>query len=113
MKAGRRSGGTPLLAVVDRLVALFVLELFMDVWRQRRLAEAVEDFLEDALIAELDDAAAKVRMLRDRAREFVAEVDDVADLRLLARLDERLPVVGVEAAQQEDLDFATGLVAMA
>ena len=104
---------SPLAAVVDRLVALLVLELFVDVRRQRRLAEAVEDLLEDAVVVELDNAAAEVRVLRHRTRELIAEADDIARLGLLARLDERLPMVRVEAAQKEDLDLAARLVAVA
>ena len=85
----------------------------MDVRRQRRLAEAVEDLLEDAIVVEFDDAAAEVRVLCHRARKLITEADDIARLGLLARLDERLPVIRVEAAQQEDLDLAARLVAVA
>ena len=113
VQAGGRGGGGALLAVVDGLVALLVLEFLVDVGRQRRLAEAVEDLLEDTVIVELDDAAAKVGVLGDGARELRAEADDVARLGFLAGLDERLPVIGVEAAQEEDFDFAARLVAVA
>ena len=113
MQAGGRGGGGALLAVVDGLVALLVLEFLVDVGRQRRLAEAVENLLEDAVIVELDDAAAEVCVFGDGARELRAEADDVAGLGFLAGLDERLPVVSVEAAQEEDFDFAARLVAVA
>ena len=112
VQAGGRGGGGALLAVVDGLIALLVLEFLVDVGRQRRLAEAVEDLLEDAVVVELDDAAAEVGVLGHRARELIAEADDIAGLGLLAGLDERLPMVRVEAAQEEDLDLAARLVAV-
>ena len=113
VQAGGRGGGGALFAVVDGLVALLVLEFLVDVGRQRRLAEAVEDLLEDAVVVELDDAAAEVGVFGDGARELRAEADDVAGLGFLAGLDERLPVIGIEAAQEEDFDFAARLVAVA
>ena len=113
MQAGRRRGGGTFLTVVYCLIALLVLELLVDVRRQRRLAEPVENLLEDAVKLEFDDAPAEIRVLRHRARKLVAEADDVAGLGLLAGLDERFPMRGVEPAQQEDLDLAARLVTMA
>ena len=84
----------------------------MDVRWQRRFAEAVEDFLEDALILELHNATAKIRMVGDHAAQFVAEVDFVARLGLLARLNQSFPAVGINAAQQENFHLAARLVTM-
>ena len=100
LRGCRRSGSAPYPRVSRGCTA------------QRRLAKTVKDFLENAIELELHDTAAKIRMLRYRTGQFIAETDDIARLGLLARLDERFPMSRIEPAQQEYFDLAARLVAM-
>ena len=51
-------------------------------------------------------------MVGDHAAQFIAEVDFIARLSLLARLDQRFPMGCIKTAQQEDFHLAAGLVTM-
>ena len=52
-------------------------------------------------------------MLGHDTGELITEIDDIADLRLLPRFDQRFPVIGIQTAQEEDLHLAARLIAMA
>ena len=41
---------------INRLIAVLVLQTVCDVWRQRHLAELIENLLEDPVILKLDQA---------------------------------------------------------
>ena len=101
----RRRSRRTFLAAVDRLVALLVLQSLMDVRRQRRFSQAVENLLEYAFIAELHDAPAEIRMRHDLSAKFVGKADNLSHLRLLAGAHQGLPRIPVEAAQQKHLDM--------
>ena len=109
----RRCGGRAFLPIIYRLVSLFVLQFFVDVRRQGGLTETIEDFLKNTFIMEFHHTTTEVCMFRYNAGKFITEIDDIADLRFFAGFYECLPMVGIQAAQQENFHLATCLIAMA
>ena len=94
MKAGGRCRGRAQLVAVDRLVPFLVFEFFLDVRRQRHLADLFEDGIEVAVIRELHDSSTVVRDVGHSAFETsIAKGKDRARFGTLARLAEALPEV--------------------
>ena len=107
---GRRRGGAQLVAV-DGLVPLLVLEFFVDVRRQRHLADLLENGVEVAVIGKPHDSAAVVRDVGHGACEpSIAKGKDGARFRPLARLAEALPEVQFSLLQQQELDDRSRLL---
>ena len=80
-----------------------------DVGRQGHLAQAVQNLLEYPIVGETDLAVTLVHDVDDFAGQEAAAKDNaLADPRLFARLDERLPDVAGLAAQKQHLHGAAG-----
>ena len=67
MQTGSRRGGGASHSVVDGLISFGVVEFFMNVRRQGRFAESIENFFKHAVEIELDNPTAEVRPLDHRA----------------------------------------------
>ena len=72
MQARRRRGGAAQLAGVHGLVALPVLQLRLDIRRQRHTSQALQHFEEYAVVLELDNAVSTLRDLKDLGFELAA-----------------------------------------
>lgn len=114
VKAGGRGGGRAVVPGIDGLVAVFVPELVRDVGRQRHLPELIQNLLEDAFIAELDQTVPVLHDLQNLAgQEPVAEREDRAGTALFSRLHKGLPDVVLSALEKQDLDLPLGAFAHA
>ena len=109
MQAGCRRGGAAKLAGIDRLVALLILQLCLDVRRQRHFAQPLEHLQKDAVIVKLYDLVAVGDRIDDRGGELpVAKRERGAGLGLAARPGQALPLAVAKVAQQQHLDRAHG-----
>ena len=100
----RGCGGAALLPGVHRLVALTILQFFVDVGRQRHLAQLVQRSLHRALAGEVHDAPAVLLHLRDgRHKTSAAEEHLRARAQLLARAHDGLPLLRRKLLQKQDL----------
>ena len=97
VKARRGSGRRARLAAVDRLIALGVLELLVDIRGEGHIADAGEDVLKRALIEEADDALTRLGDGEDFEGELIGEVQLCAGAALAAGAHEDLPLVELKA----------------
>ena len=104
VQPGGGGGGGAVVAGVDGLVAVAVLQLFVDVGRQGHLAQLVQHRLQRALADKLDDAAARVgRLQHARHQLAAAEGHFRAGLEPPPRAHQRLPLLGAELLEQQHL----------
>ena len=104
----RRCGGA-LMARVHGLIPLAILELLVNIRRQRHFAQRVQRRLKRALAFKFHDSAAHVgRFQHAPAQTAVAEYDLRARLQLFAGLDQRLPPLRRKLFQQKHLARAAG-----
>ena len=90
---------------VNRLVAFGIIQLFLDIRRQRHGAELVEDFQENALIVETDQAVAvRLNSLDGCGQQAVTEGQLYAGAGLFARTRQALPQTVALVGQQQHLD---------
>ena len=109
VQAGCRRGGAAKLAGIDRLVALLILQLCLDVRRQRHFAQPLEHLQKDAVIVKLYDLVAVGDRIDDRGGELpVAKRERSAGLGLAARPGQALPLAVAKVAQQQHLDRTAG-----
>ena len=102
---GGRGGGAVRLAI-HRLIAVFVLQFFMDIRRERHGADAGENILEYAVEMKIDDALARLRPVPDSEGKLLGNDELGADFRLFARLYEHFPLGEVAPLQEQNLDLA-------
>ena len=99
---------------VNCVVAAAVLELMMDIGRERHLSEGIQDFLENTVKAEPDQSVALVHNICYLADQWTiircpvrtSEQDSRAHFTLLPGLYKTLPGVGGLSDKKKDLDFA-------
>ena len=108
MEPGGRSRRAAPFPVVHGLVPFLVLELFVDIRRQRCFSQPVQDFLKDPVIMEPGDPASEIRGFQDLAAQFIAELDLGSFLELLPGLHQDFPVRGVFTGQQEHFHMSPG-----
>ena len=109
VQAGRRRGGAAVYLGIDRLIAGLVLQLLVDVRRQRHLAQAVEHILKHALILKAHGAPAVLSHRQHLGPQLaLAEHEARAGLGLFAGLEDDLPVGEVQPAQQQELNRPAG-----
>ena len=98
---GRR-GGRAVLTRVHRLIPVLILELAVDIVRQRHFAYAVEYLLEYAVILELDCPRAVVALRRYYAFELGRKAQRRTDARALCGTAKRFPSVRRNALMQQE-----------
>ena len=109
VQTGRRCGCAAELTGIDRLVALLILKLRLDIRRQRHFAQPLEHLKENALIVKLHDLVAIGDRIDDRGSQFpVTERQRSAGLCLASRPGQALPFSVTEVAQQQHLDRSAG-----
>ena len=110
MQSGGRRGGGAWLLRVDRLIALAVLQLFLDIGRQRHFAEPVEHLHEDAVEEKTDEAVPVGELRHDLGGQLAAaEADSGARTQLFPGTHETFPIFFAALRQQKDLaDAAAG-----
>ena len=110
MQARRRRGGAAQLAGVHGLVALPVLQLRLDIRRQRHTSQALQHFEEYAVVLELDNAVSTLRDLKNFGFELAAAEDEArAGLGLASGAGHALPAPAAEVAQKQDFHRPAGL----
>ena len=81
MQPGGGRGGRTLLAGVHRLIALLILQLFMDIRGQRRLAQLIQHRLHGAFTFKFNDPPAVVGHIQDMPDQLIpAKIDRGAGL---------------------------------
>ena len=70
VQAGRRRGGAAELAGINRLIALLILQLRLDIRRQRHFSQPLEHLQKDAVIVKLHDLVAVGDRVDDRGGQF-------------------------------------------
>ena len=70
VQAGRRRGGAAELAGINRLIALLILQLRLDIRRQRHFSQPLEHLQKDAVIVKLHDLVAVGDRVDDRSGQF-------------------------------------------
>ena len=109
MQAGRRRGCAAELAGINRLIALLILQLRLDIRRQRHFAQPLKHLQEDAVIVKLHDLVAVGDCVDDRGGQLpVAKRERSAGLGLAARAGQALPLAVAEVAQQQHFDCTAG-----
>jgi len=112
VQAGGGGGGRAGFVREDGLIAVAVLDavVAMDVWRERHVADFVEDRVEVGRGHEAEGAFAELSGGENFGFEddifFVVEEETVAGLNLAAGADESGPVVRGKLLGQEDFDAA-------
>ena len=97
------------LLAVHRLIAVGILQLFVDIGRQGHGARAGKDVLERPLIGEADDALARLGDGDHFEGELVVDGELCPGAALPAGAHEHLPLVEVEALQKQHLGGAAVL----
>lgn len=69
VQAGRRRGAAE-LAGINRLIALLILQLRLDIRRQRHFSQPLEHLQKDAVIVKLHDLVAVGDRVDDRSGQF-------------------------------------------
>ena len=105
-------GGRAFGLGVDRLIAVLVGQLLVDIRGQRHLAQLVQQLFEHALIGEAHHAAAGfLHVFHDGAmQQPIAEAAHRTRLQPTARTHQRFPVRGVDAAKQQHLHGYAGVL---
>ena len=114
MKPRRRRRRRPLIFCVDRVVARFILQLVVDIGRQRHLTQGIQHLLEDALVGEPDKSVAFLQDIHDfpdEGRFFsrpvrAAEEDPAADAAFFTRLYQGFPGIRALTDEEQDLNLA-------
>ena len=97
----RRTGGFG----VNRLVALGVVQLFLDIRRQRHRTELIQNFQENALVMEADQAiAVRLNLFDRRGQQAVAKGQLHALACLAPRAGQAFPQAVALIGQQQHLD---------
>ena len=105
---GRRGGRTVDLGI-DGLIALAVLQLFLDIRRQRHFTEPFKNLEENTRIVELHKLVAVLFLSDDgRGQLAVAEGQLCAGVRLAARLGQAFPDAIALILEKQDLDGSAG-----
>ena len=108
MKSRRRRRRTALVRRIDRLVAVLIFQLMVDVGRQRHLSEFIQDFLKDALVGEAHKAIAVLGLSHNLADEFpLAEADLRSDGALSAGLHQGLPGSVLFSREEQNLHLGS------
>ena len=110
MQTGRRGGRASLLAGIDRLVAVVVLQLRRNVGRQGHQTHDVQDLINVLIfvmvVFKADEAIALLDHTDHLADENTAtEHHTHAHTGALTRLDQRLPGIQLVRAKQEQFDL--------
>ena len=114
VQAGGGRGGRAVHLGVDGLVALTILQLLLDVGRQRHLAQTIQHLQKDALVKEAHQTVAVWQLLRDfRFQLPIAEGDLRAGTQLLAGTNKALPHVISPVDEQQYLAGAAARYAVA
>ena len=109
MQAGGGGRGAADFPGIDGLVPLAVLQLLLDVGRQRHFTQPLQHLQEDALIIKADDAVAALRHALHGGLQFsIAEKDLRAGPGLPARAAEAFPAALPQVPQQHQLHAAAG-----
>ena len=109
VQSGRRCGGRAADLGVDRLIALAVGQLFLDIGRERHFPEALQNFKEDPLIVELHQLVSVVAFADDRrGQRAVAEGQFRPGVRLSAGLRQALPNAAALVLEQQHFHRAHG-----
>ena len=107
MQPSRRRGGRAVGSGIDGLIALGVLQLLMDIGRQRHLTEALENLQENALVVELYQLVAVVHLADHGCGQLVVTERQLGSgVRFSAGLCETFPDAVALVAQQQHLDRA-------
>ena len=100
----RRRGRAALDLGIDRLIALLIGKLLLDVGRQRHLAEALERFKEDALVIEPYHAVSVRQHIHDLRRQLTAaKLHFRALAQMLARTHDAFPGLLSAVDEQQHL----------
>src|SRR5574344_371475 len=114
MKPCSRCCGRTRILVIDRLVALRVIEFLVNIRRKRYSAGFVQNFLPDAVIVESDYAVAVVKDLLAFGLKYIFYENHFAAFSyFLAGARERLPMVVVDSLQEQKLYRTSGVSAAA
>ena len=109
MQPGGRCGGGSHLPGIDRLITLLVLQLRLDIGRQRHLAQTLQNLQENALVVELHHPVSVLPYLFHSGSQFpVAENNLIARLHFPPRLAQALPAFVSQVPQQQHLHRAAG-----
>ena len=109
VQARRRRSGAAELAGINRLIAFLVLQLRLDIRRQRHFAQPLEHLQKDAVIVKLHDLVAVGDRVDDRGGQLpVTKRERSAGLCLSARSGQALPLAVAKVAQQQHFDRTAG-----
>ena len=109
MQPGGGGSGAADFPGIDGLIPLAVLQLLLDIGRQRHFAQPLQHLQEDALIIKADDAVAALRHALHGSLQFpVAEKDLRAGLGLSSGAAETFPAALPQIPQQHQLHAAAG-----
>ena len=92
MQSGCRCCGRSIVLCIHRLITVFVLELVMDVRRQRHLSQFIQDFLKNPLILKTDQTVSFVNHIDHLTdQQPFAKTDSCTDTTFLPRFYQRFP----------------------
>ena len=112
MQPCRRRGSAARLAGIYRLIETVIFKFFGDIGRERHAADLLEHTVDRrAADRKGHDAVAFLNDVRDLAfKQAVAEDEPLADLRLFAGADQRLPGAVPVPTQEQELHHAVRLL---
>ena len=109
MQSGGGSRRGSLIFRVNSLIAVPVLQSVSDIRRKRHLSQTVQDFFENPLIFETDQAVAALRDLKNLSLQTsVPEDRPRPGTQLLTGSHQALPNILFQPLQQQDLDGSPG-----
>ena len=109
VQTGGRRGGAALFPGIDRLIALPILQAFVNVGRQGHLTQPIQNFLKNALIMETHQPRALRGTIHDfRPKQPVAEAAPGSRGQTAARAHQRFPKVFFQPLEQQNLHWHVG-----
>ena len=99
-------GGRAVLPRIDRLIALGICQLFMDIGRERHRPDARKDVLKRSLVRKFYDTFPRIGDREHLQGKFLVDDEPYARTALFAGTHEHLPGIEGEALQQQHLDRA-------
>ena len=111
VEAGRRRGGGTHLAGIHRLIALLVLQLFLDVRRQGHLADSIEHRVKIAFVAEFYQPVSPFHDFKHLGFQKAAPEREMrARLCAPARAGQHLPHVVPLRGKKEEFHLCAGVI---
>ena len=113
VQSGSRCCGRTALMCIDGLIPFLIVKLLRDIRRQRNLSRAIQHLFKNAVIVQIDQAAAfRVRLSLDRDPKLVVYNIPMRRFCAPCRTCKRLPAIALHAFQEKKLHVPARILSL-